>query len=644
MSVALPEPAPADGWVTANHEFLTTALAVLAGRLTGDDVAERVRRLDRVRAEMPAPPALDVIAGAFGMSRFEQDTLLLCAGVELDTAVASACAAAQGDPNRRFATFSLALSALPDAHWSAITPTAPLRRWHLVELAHPEAPTTSVLRVDERVLHALVGLTYVDPRIECMTEPLPAAFALPASLRTAADRLAELWSGPTGRRVRLHGRRRPDLRAVMSAAAADLGLEPLVFRAGDLPDTSAERNLLARICERESVLSGRCWLFEVDDPVADAGRSALAVARRLSGPVAVACPVPDDQDSCSTALEVPVLRPAELREVWRAALQPTGPVLADWADRLAGQFMLGAEDVRSIARKIRTAEPDAGQMLWEACRSLARPAIDGLAQRIAPQAQRDDLVLPTAQDRLLRELTSHVRHRMTVFEDWGFGAQSSRGTGVAALFAGASGTGKTFASEVIAGELGLDLYRVDLSQVVSKYIGETEKNLGQIFDAAETGGVVLLFDEADALFGKRSEVKDSHDRYANIEVSYLLQRMETYRGLAILTTNLKDAIDTAFLRRLRFVIQFPFPDTAGRAEIWRRVLPPDLPTDGLVPEKLARLAVSGGTIRNIALSAAFLAAEDGQPVRMSHVLMASRTEYAKLEKPLTDGEIAGWTT
>jgi SpoVK/Ycf46/Vps4 family AAA+-type ATPase len=253
-------------------------------------------------------------------------------------------------------------------------------------------------------------------------------------------------------------------------------------------------------------------------------------------------------------------------------------------------------------------------------------------------------VLPATQSRLLRDMASHVRHRMTVFEDWGFGARTSRGTGVAALFTGSSGTGKTFAAEVVAGDLALDLYRVDLSQVVSKYIGETEKNLRRIFDAAETCGVVLLFDEADALFGKRSEVKDSHDRYANIEVSYLLQRMETYRGLAILTTNLKDAIDTAFVRRLRFIVQFPFPDAAGRAEIWRRVLPPELPTEGLVPDKLARLAVSGGTIRNIGLGAAFLAAEAGEPVRMRHIRLAARTEYTKLDRPMTDAEVAGWTT
>ena len=198
------------------------------------------------------------------------------------------------------------------------------------------------------------------------------------------------------------------------------------------------------------------------------------------------------------------------------------------------------------------------------------------------------------------------------------------------------------AAEVLAGELKLDLYRIDLSAVVNKYIGETEKNLRRIFDAAEDSGVVLLFDEADALFGKRSEVKVSHDRYANIEVSYLLQRMEAYRGLAILTTNFQSALDTAFLRRIRFVVQFPFPDAAQRAEIWRRIFPDSTPRDGLDAGKLSLLNISGGNIRNIALNAAFLAADEAAPVRMGHVLRAARTEYAKLEKSLTDSEVKGW--
>jgi SpoVK/Ycf46/Vps4 family AAA+-type ATPase len=250
--------------------------------------------------------------------------------------------------------------------------------------------------------------------------------------------------------------------------------------------------------------------------------------------------------------------------------------------------------------------------------------------------------LPDAQFQILREISSHVEQRAKVYERWGFGGKSGRGLGISALFAGGSGTGKTTAAEVLARELRLDLYRIDLSAVISKYIGETEKNLRRVFDAAEFGGVILLFDEADSLFGKRTEVKDSHDRHANQEVSYLLQRMEAYRGLSVLTTNLKTSIDQAFLRRIRFVVQFPFPDTATRAEIWRRVFPKNTPTEGLDAQKLAQLNVAGGNIRNIALNAAFLAAHAGEAVMMKHVLQATKSEYIKSERPLTDAEVKGW--
>jgi SpoVK/Ycf46/Vps4 family AAA+-type ATPase len=269
--------------------------------------------------------------------------------------------------------------------------------------------------------------------------------------------------------------------------------------------------------------------------------------------------------------------------------------------------------------------------------------MDDLAQRIEPAAGWADLVLPDAQVLTLREIAIHVRRRAIVYDEWGFASRGPRGLGISALFAGPSGTGKTMAAEVLAGELRLDLYRIDLSAVVSKYIGETEKNLRRVFDAAEEGGAILLFDEADALFGKRSEVKDSHDRYANIEVSYLLQRMEAYRGLAILTTNQKSALDPSFLRRIRFVTKFPFPDPAQRAEIWRRIFPAETPTNGLDHDQLARLNVAGGNIRNIALGAAFLAAEEQSSVRMEHLLRAARSEYAKLEKPLSETEVGGWT-
>jgi SpoVK/Ycf46/Vps4 family AAA+-type ATPase len=276
------------------------------------------------------------------------------------------------------------------------------------------------------------------------------------------------------------------------------------------------------------------------------------------------------------------------------------------------------------------------------CRAQARPKLGDLAQHIEAAATWEDLVVPDLQRSILQEIAMHVRQRRQVYETWGFASKTTRGLGISALFVGVSGVGKTMAAEVLANELHLDLYRIDLSAVVSKYIGETEKNLRCIFDAAEEGGAILLFDEADALFGKRSEVKDSHDRYANIEVSYLLQRMEAYQGLAILTTNIKDVLDTAFLRRIRFIVQFPFPDSAQRAKIWRRIFPKAAPTEGLDADKLAQLNIAGGNIRNIALKAAFIAADAGEPIRMQHLLRAARHEYANLEKTLTSAETKGW--
>jgi SpoVK/Ycf46/Vps4 family AAA+-type ATPase len=284
-------------------------------------------------------------------------------------------------------------------------------------------------------------------------------------------------------------------------------------------------------------------------------------------------------------------------------------------------------------------DADVADRVWAASRSQARPRLDDLAQRIEPAATWDDLVLPPPILAQLHEIEHHVAHRATVYERWRFAERVTRGLGISALFAGPSGTGKTMAAEVLANSLQLDLYRIDLSSVVSKYIGETEKNLRRVFDAAEQGGAILFFDEADALFGKRSEVKDSHDRYANIEINYLLQRMEQYRGLAILATNMKGNLDSAFLRRIRFVVNFPFPDTAQRLEIWKRIFPAPSRPHQLDLVVLAQLNVSGGSIRNIALNAAFLAAAANQRIRMSHVLQAARSEFAKLETPFVAEEL-----
>jgi SpoVK/Ycf46/Vps4 family AAA+-type ATPase len=276
--------------------------------------------------------------------------------------------------------------------------------------------------------------------------------------------------------------------------------------------------------------------------------------------------------------------------------------------------------------------------LWAACRAQTRPRLDTFARRVQPVASWDDLVLPDAEVTLLHHIVDQVRGRGQVLRSWGLAERITRGSAVTALFAGGSGTGKTLAAEVIANELELDMYRIDLAGVVSKYIGETEQNLRRVFDAAEEGGALLMFDEADALFGKRSEVRDSHDRYANIEISYLLARMEDYRGVAILASNLRHALDDAFLRRLRFVITFPFPGPAERARLWAQAFPAKAPVAELDIERLAKLAASGGTIRNIALNAAFCAAGRGTEITMELVLEMARIEFRKLERHVSDAD------
>jgi SpoVK/Ycf46/Vps4 family AAA+-type ATPase len=255
----------------------------------------------------------------------------------------------------------------------------------------------------------------------------------------------------------------------------------------------------------------------------------------------------------------------------------------------------------------------------------------------------DDIVLPEDSLAQLREICQRVAHRHRVLGEWGFDRKLSLGKGVNALFAGPSGTGKTMAAEIIANALGLDLYRIDLAGVVSKYIGETEKNLDRVFSAAQHANAILFFDEADALFGKRSEVRDSHDRYANIEISYLLQKMEEYDGIAILAPNLRQNLDDAFMRRLAFTVHFPFPDEASRRQIWTGIWPAETPLDGDIDHDfLARqYKLSGGNIKNIALASAFLAAEDEKPVTMAHLFQATRREHQKMGKTLSEGELNG---
>ncbi|WP_426747081.1 ATP-binding protein [Myxococcus faecalis] len=652
-------------WQEANQRQLTAALAVVRARLlqqvraTGDeslpaegsDVDAALAALAQAGSAMPAPSALENLCETFQLSPFERDILLCCASVELGTGFGALFAAVNRDPRRPWPTFGLALAMLPDAHWSALTPVAALRRWELLTLAPEDGLTTSPLRIDERILHYLTGLSYLDRRLQELVSPVPAQAPPPPSHQELAERMYRLWEREASAAViQLCGVESEGARAIASTACAALGLQLHVARASQLPLGAEERGMLARLWEREALLIGSGLLIECDDGTsAESLRAASAFAEQVQGMVILAAREPMRlRGRASLPLEVKRPTRVEQQALWTGALGPEGVLLNGALERITQQFDLPLHAIRAASLEVREQGPfdDEGALgaaLWNACRVQSRPRLEDLARRLEPTAGWEDLVLPPDKKAILKEIAAAVRQRTRVYEAWGFASKGARGLGISALFAGASGTGKTMAAEVLALELGLDVYRIDLSQVVSKYIGETEKNLRRVFDAAQEGGAILLFDEADALFGKRSEVRDSHDRYANIEVSYLLQQMESYGGLAILTTNMKDALDTAFLRRLRFVLQFPFPDAAQRADIWRRMFPAATPTEGLDVARLARLSVTGGNIRTIALNAAFLAADANEPVRMAHLQRAVRSEFSKLDKPLAEAEVSGWT-
>jgi AAA+ superfamily predicted ATPase len=654
-------------WLEGNQRYLSTAVGVVRAELmrhaarTGADTVEAAPSPDALRQEcqrlareMSQPPAVDTLASVFGLTAFERDILLLCAGVELDSTLGAWCGRVHGDSQRAYPTFGLALAAVPDPHWSALLPDSPLRSWHLIEFGtggSPGAPLTSrPIRIDERALHYLTGLAHSDERLASLVSLVRLAHDVVPSHRDIAEHVVAAWRRPADPTnppiVALHGPDPASARMIAAFACQSCGWTPYLLSERVIPTGASDLHLLARLMEREVKLDGAAWLIESQGMTSDSSRDGAMreLLDRTNGPIVVLSRERQQLGRRPTvSFEVAKPSAQEQRVIWRSLVPDDVEVSRD-IDALTAQFSLNVPEIQSAAALASAdQEPTSGRSLWKACRQQSRGHLEDLAQRIVSLAKFDDLVLPDAQKDVLRDIITHVRHRATVHDEWGFGGLSARGLGISALFAGASGTGKTMSAEVLAGALELDLYRIDLSSVVSKYIGETEKNLRRIFDAADAGGVILLFDEADALFGKRSEVKDSHDRYANIEVSYLLQRMESYRGLAILTTNMRSALDVAFLRRIRFIVQFPFPDAAQRAQIWQRVFPRNTPTLGLDVERLAQLSVAGGSIRNVALNAAFLAADTNEPVGMSHVLRAARSEYAKLEKALTDAEVAGWT-
>ena len=612
------------------------------------------------------------LARAAGLTRLDVEFLVAALAPDLDSRFERLYGYLNDDVTRRRATIGLVLdlAAVPATSAGArsrLAPGAPLVDFRLIVVEDTTGPfLTRALRVPDRVTAHLLGDDGSDPGLADLLHTVrPYDCELAASLASALGQDAHLVY------LRDRGRRS----AAGAAAAALLGSGRAVLSL-DLGRVPADIGGLVPIAGREALLRGAGLVAGPVDGLAalaglagpgpgagDPGSAAMAL-RRCSP----SCPCPsllygdatwDPRWSPQVPLQAdaPVLGRADRARIWRSELDgghdatdsgtpgtPGTPGIPGDAVAAPLHLLLGPDQIARAVRAARLSglvpgEP-AGQALVRGAREQNAASLERLARRIEPAVGWPDLVLPAAVAAQLAELAARARHRDQVLTDWRMRPGGGRGRGITALFAGDSGTGKTMSAEVIAGELGLDLYTIDLASVVDKYIGETEKNLERIFTEAAGVHAVLLFDEADAVFGKRSEVRDAHDRYANIESAYLLQRMESFDGLAILATNLRANIDDAFTRRLDAIIDFPVPDAALRGRLWDQCLGPHVPRgDDLDLGFCARsFEFSGGAIRSVVVTAAYLAAARGGPVGMTELITAVQREYRKLGRLLLERE------
>jgi len=657
-----PQPAPDP---TATGE--TRALATQGG--------EKPARLPATTGS-PGPQFAQ-LQQAFDLTGFDLDVVLLALAPELDRRYGQLYAYLQDDVSRRRPSVDLALNLLcataaeKISQRARFSPQAPLVRHRLLHILsdrdEESAPLLArYLKLDGQIVRFLLRQRTLDSRLAPFCDLLPPGDA-PGNGPQAED-LAQMVRSArdAGRPLRVYIRALDAGQARQAAhmAAAQAGALLLRVDLREAPALCGAPEELPYVIMREAWVHDAVLLIEGMDVLAgeEQTRARECLLRALAAGQGVglmdgAQPWRPAANTITgvVALELDPPDAVERHALWEASLAATGASApADLLDRTARRFRLTptqiAEASMAAAKRARlhaAPDPETGLVevaeadLLAAARAQTGHDLATLAQKIEPVYRWDDIILPDDSKAQLREIVQRVDHQHTVLHDWGFAETHSRGRGVNALFSGASGTGKTMAAEILARELGLDLYRIDLSGVVSKYIGETEKNLDRIFRAAEHANAILFFDEADALFGKRSEVRDSHDRYANIEISYLLQKMEEHDGITILATNLRQNLDDAFMRRLTCTVHFPYPDAASRLRIWQGVWPQsDLLAADVDFEYLAEtFPLSGGNIKNIAVAAAYLAAAEDSPVTMRHLFAALRREYQKLGKSIAPEEI-----
>lgn len=638
------------------EQRLTAAHHVLSARIAAQIVASRARRVVL---------RLDLMMRRCGLTPLERDLLLVALAPEIAPRYRRLYAYLQDDATLRRPELEFALDLIcdrPDDRFQArriVAAEASLRRHRLLSLIS-EGPAVH-LKPEDGVLDYLVGFDHLDPRVASWARRVGPQrgqldeLQLPPATTERLSALAASGSPQGGIVLHLQGRYGSGRRAAAEALARSFAMPLLVADAAHIAALAAsDARLPIALIAREALLHGAAVYWDgFDDFLDDSRRATLSLLTQSwsDGVVILA----GERNFEPRGLQARLLRvafpPPGARErlaLWRRALADAaeGHHDSDLA-ALANGFRLTGGEIRDAVVSARNAARWRGDEtvtladLQAACRLHSSQGLTALGQKIDTRYGWSDLVLPPDRLQQLREIADGIKYRSCVLDDWGFGQKLSLGKGMAALFTGSSGTGKTMAAEVIAGELGLDLYKIDLSAVVSKFIGETEKNLSRIFSEAETSNSILFFDEADALFGKRSEVRDSHDRYANIETAYLLQRLEAYDGLVILATNLRKNMDEAFVRRLQIVVEFPLPTEGDRRQMWSKIWPKSTPLGADIDfDGLARFELAGGSIKNIALAAAFLAAADDSVVTMTHLLRATQREFQKMGRILAPGELA----
>ncbi len=611
---------------------------------------------------------LEDLRHLFDLDEFDVDVLLVCLAPEWDLRYEKLYAYLQDDVTKKRPSVDLALNLLCPSFEDKVKG---LRRFasesdlvnsNLIELfidpSQPEPPLLrKFVKLDERIAEFLLEVDTVDARLQpssSLRQPVISVedLVLPAATKDQLRILSRSCDATTGQFCYLEGPAGVGRQTTAEALCHQAGRNLLVvegrqfFEPAD-PHPSVKMRLLIREAKlQNAAILWRDFEDLLDDEKAHFRRRLFAEVRAgaalcfLTGRTSWEPAHDEVSDVPFMRLRLPAQASGERLGLWRRFLNGTRTAPDVDLPALSVRFRLNAGQIRSavataknLAKRRGTPAPPVGKDdLYAACRSHSNARLSSLARKIAPRYSWKDIVLPPDSMEQLREICHQVEHRGVVHDQWGFGRKPSLGKGLNVLFAGPSGTGKTMAAEILAHELALDLYKIDLSSVVSKYIGETEKNLARIFTEAETSNAILLFDEADALFGKRSEVRDAHDRYANIEVGYLLQRMEEYEGIAILATNLRQNMDEAFVRRMHAIIEFPFPDEEYRRRIWEVAFPEEAPVGNDVDVgRLGReVRLAGGNIRNIALAAAFYAAGDGKKIRMSQLSRAARREHGKL--------------